>query len=43
VPGQYLGERSHLVEDTEFGRAGMLMSTTAETTRAVVGKIGIRL
>ncbi|GIE31271.1 hypothetical protein Ait01nite_043160 [Actinoplanes italicus] len=40
--GQYLGERSYLVEDTEYGRAGMLMSTTAETTRAVVGKIGIR-
>jgi hypothetical protein len=40
--GQYLGERSYLVEDTDYGRAGMLLSTTAETTKAVVGKIGIR-
>jgi hypothetical protein len=40
--GQYLGERSYLVEDTDYGKAGMLLSTTAETTKAVVGKIGIR-
>ncbi|MEU4622710.1 CU044_5270 family protein [Actinoplanes sp. NPDC023801] len=40
--GQYLGERSYLVEDTEYGRTGMLLSTTAETTRAVVGRIGTR-
>jgi hypothetical protein len=40
--GQYLGERSYLVEDTEYGRAGTLLSITAETTRAVVGRIGTR-
>ncbi|HWS35153.1 MAG TPA: CU044_5270 family protein [Actinoplanes sp.] len=40
--GAYLGERAYLVEDTDYGRAGMLLATTAETERAVVGELGGR-
>ncbi|SDS27229.1 CU044_5270 family protein [Actinoplanes derwentensis] len=40
--GDYLGERSYLVKDTDYGNAGMLLGTAAEIDHAVVGKLGER-
>ncbi|WP_230859556.1 CU044_5270 family protein [Actinoplanes aureus] len=40
--GEYLGERSYLVEDQPYGKAGMITATTAVTARAVVGNLGDR-
>ncbi|MEV6306652.1 CU044_5270 family protein [Actinoplanes sp. NPDC051861] len=40
--GEYLGERSYLVEDRPWGRAGMITATTAVTERAVVTRLGAR-
>ncbi|MFC7532841.1 CU044_5270 family protein [Actinoplanes sp. GCM10030250] len=38
--GDYLGERSYLVEDKPYGKAGMITATTAVTERGVVDRLG---
>ncbi|BCJ46645.1 hypothetical protein GCM10010168_38320 [Actinoplanes ianthinogenes] len=39
---EYLGERTYLIEDTEQGRAGMVIGMSAVLAKAVVGKAGDR-
>ncbi|MFJ6662725.1 CU044_5270 family protein [Streptomyces sp. NPDC091383] len=38
----YLGSRSYLTKDTSYGKAGTLLSSTAELAHAVVDKAGVR-